>query len=200
MWPSNETKISIMLNLKTGLVGVLAFGIGYGAASLYLMPQLLQKTRTLSEQQHRYDQAEIARNKEASQQLAAAIETQTLYRKEADALQAALHTKKQQLAKALKENQQRIRDATTHDGVAYTGIGPSGVCLYRSALGYAYCDQRVQNTAGRAAGDPRDAAVSGGGLPPDKLLSHATEYGAYCQALREQLIGLKQFYQTQEQQ
>lgn len=94
-----------------------------------------------------------------------------------------------QLANTQRQLKQRIPDATRTDGPRFTGLGPDSLRLYRQFLGYSAADPAADlpsadtGNAGEAAA-PTGAAT---GLPPDDLLKHAADYGAWCQKLDQQL-------------
>lgn len=117
--------------------------------------------------------------------------------KERDRLTSELQAKKSELEQRKQELKKAISDAVKRD-VGFTGIGPRGLCLYNSALGYA-CDQYLPAAAGGTAGRVGETTGSGAGLSPAGLLNHSSEYGAWCQRLESQLIKLRQWYDREEQ-
>lgn len=94
-----------------------------------------------------------------------------------------------QLAIAQRQLKQRIPDATRTDGPRFTGLGPDSLRLYRQLLGYSAADPDA-NLPPADTGNAGEAAAPAGaatGLPPDDLLTHAADYGAWCQQLDQQL-------------
>ncbi|EFX7053213.1 hypothetical protein VYN02_001039 [Shigella sonnei] len=104
----------------------------------------------------------------------------------------------EQAAKKAADLKRRLNDALSHDGAAFTGIGPDGLRLYRDALGYTTtppgAGQRLPAATGVDVANPPHASTARAGLSPSGLITHAAEYGAWCQQLREQLYSLNQFY------
>lgn len=94
-----------------------------------------------------------------------------------------------QLAIAQRQLQKRIPHATQSDGSRFTGLGPDSLQLYRAALGYTDADFASDLPAADAgaAAAASQAAAAAPGLPPADLLSHAADYGQWCQQLAAQV-------------
>ncbi|SVR37893.1 Predicted HD superfamily hydrolase [Klebsiella pneumoniae] len=135
------------------------------------------------------------RRREAEEKAAALAEAwrkQADIERERDQLARELQQQKNELEKKKNELKKAISDAVKGD-VGFTGIGPRGLCLYNSALGYP-CDNRLQATTDGTAGRIGKTSGSGGGLSPEGLLNHSSDYGAWCQKLESQLIKLGAWY------
>lgn len=118
-------------------------------------------------------------------------------RQRADQLAADLLKTKAELSKTKTQLKRKIHDVVKKDGVAFTGIGPDSLRLYRASLGYPTDD--LPQTSGGAAVYPADARSSARGLSPAGILSHSADYGEWCLILRENMTKLNQFYTERNQ-
>lgn len=93
------------------------------------------------------------------------------------------------LATAQRQLKQRITHATQSDGPSFTGLGPDSLQLYRAALGYTAADAAADLPAADAgaATAAGQTTTTAPGLPPADLLSHAADYGQWCQQLEAQV-------------
>lgn len=97
----------------------------------------------------------------------------------------ALLQSRADLATAQRQLKQRITHATQSDGARFTGLGPDSLQLYRAALGYTAADLPAADAG--AVATAGQAAATAPGLPPADLLSHAADYGQWCQQLEQQV-------------
>lgn len=94
-----------------------------------------------------------------------------------------------ELASAQRQLKQRIPHVTHSDGPRFTGLGPDSLRLYRQLLGYTTADPAADLPSADTgnAGEAAAPAGAAAGLPPDDLLKHAADYGAWCRQLDQQL-------------
>ncbi|MCQ4142823.1 hypothetical protein [Vogesella sp. AC12] len=94
-----------------------------------------------------------------------------------------------ELATTQRQLKQRIPHVTHSDGPRFTGLGPDSLRLYRQFLGYSAADLAADLPPADTgnAGEATAPASAAAGLPPDDLLKHAADYGAWCQQLDQQL-------------
>lgn len=141
--------------------------------------------------------AEQEKRQAAERQVAALQQAQadaTAQRVRADELAVELLDVKTQLTTTTQRLKKGIDRAVKNDSNAFTGIGPDGLRLYRTGLGYADDAVGMSDAPGRAAVHPANAASAVGGLSPAGLLNHAADYGAWCLTLRGQLEKLNAYY------
>ena len=194
--------LSRLQKLITGVMGVLVIGVELGCIAwkgYQYGHDVAQRDgdKALSDLKAAVAAEKLQLAQQQSRELGAALLKQQEYNQQAQ--QAS--TELLQAIKGLGQTQQQIKrsidDATKHDGSAFTGIGPDSLRLYRTALGYrAEC---VQGANGRDAGHAGETGCTDSGLPPSDLLAHASDYGAWCQALEAKLRTLNQFYSPQKQ-
>ncbi|WP_052038164.1 hypothetical protein [Pectobacterium odoriferum] len=183
------------------LVAVAAYGYNIGhIAGKNVQQTELQETITYLSAENKLKTGQITvyendKRIAAEQYVAAlkkAIADADAQRKRADQLAADLLKTKAELNQAKTQLKRKIHDVVKKDGVAFTGIGPDSLRLYRASLGYPADD--LPQTSGGAAVYPADAARARGGLSPVGLLDHAADYGEWCLILRENMTKLNQFY------
>ncbi|MBS3893067.1 hypothetical protein [Serratia marcescens] len=145
----------------------------------------------LSHQAETFDLAKAQAAEASNQALKSAVAHEREALTRAERLTDELAHRQRQLVVVQHLLKGKINDAVTHDGPRFTGLGPDSVQLYARALGYAGAgDRSVSDTAAGLALYPADA-----GLSPVALLGHASDYGAWCLSLRNQLVALEKFYQ-----
>lgn len=100
---------------------------------------------------------------------------------------------KQQLNTTKNKLKRSINHVTKNDGTTYTGLGASGLLLYRSALGYATAtnSQCLPTDTSGTTTNASKAICPSTGLSPDDLLAHSADYGEYCQQLEQQLRAIR---------
>lgn len=157
---------------------------GYSAAVSEYQLRLLHQAEA-------FDLAKAQAAEASNQALKSAVAREREALTRAERLTDELAHRQRQLVVAQHLLKGKINDAVTHDGSRFTGLGPDSVRLYARALGYAGAsDRAVSDTAAGPAVHPTDA-----GLSPVALLGHASDYGAWCLSLRNQMAALDKFYQ-----
>ncbi|MGC8341833.1 hypothetical protein [Pantoea ananatis] len=134
--------------------------------------------------------------------LKAALEQQNLLQAKADALSGQLEKNKRDRQKQVDDLNRRLNDALKHDGSAYTGLGPSGLQLWREALGWSDAgtggDKRLSEAASGNAAGAGNATVTAGGLSPAGVIKNSAAYGQWCLELRDRLEAINHFYGLKE--
>lgn len=120
-------------------------------------------------------------------ELATALAGQQKLAEQANKLGWELLQTRSQLATTQTQLKQRIADATQSDGDRFTGLGPGGLRLYSSALGYPERNPGLPAANAGDAANPGQTGAAGAGLQPADLIAHAADYGAWCQQLEAQL-------------
>ncbi len=156
---------------------------------------LSDKSAELAELKTTYANEKRALAEKQSQVLAGALAKQQEYNQKANQLSGELLKAQQELSQTQQKLKRSIANATQHDGSTYTGLGPDSLRLYQTALGYAAGDQCVSDTQRGNAVNASETRCTGSGLPPEDLLSHASDYGQWCQQLEAKLKTLSEFYQ-----
>lgn len=157
--------------------------------------QLAAQDAAFSQYKDKTNADRLVEAKKAQENLQAAIRLQQQYKQQADDLSSKLLATQKELAVTKNKLRGKISDATKQDGGRFTGIGPSSLCLYESALGYfPDCDQRLSKTVGGNAGHPGDAAGTATGLSPAGILTHASDYGEWCLTLKSHLESIQALY------
>lgn len=198
----NFLKKNLLPFLLFGLVLLAGAGLGYLVAGHGYQRDIDQTKASQSQTQRDFDAFKLAvqTDKTAEVQRHASAMAQALalkdqYQTEADRLSKQLLAKQYELDQARETFKRTIKDVIEKDGAAYTGIGPDSLCAYRTSLGYASCNNRVQDTNGANAGHTEQARSPAGGLSPSGILNHASDYGAWCQSLEAKLLTLKAYFQ-----
>lgn len=192
------------------LLGIaLCIAIGVGIGSFLTQHQLTEQALAFSDKQLAFNKEKIAWQSEKlqaseqhTQQLLHAKALTDAAQQRADALSGQFAAYQQQSRSDIETLKRKLKHALDSDGDAFTGIGPNGLQLYLSALGYPTDantrDNRVSQASRVDATNPTDAPRTGKGLPPEGLIDHASEYGGWCLQLRTQLININKFYGEKE--
>ncbi|EFX2000397.1 TPA: hypothetical protein ACIUWU_001652 [Shigella sonnei] len=189
--------------MRNYLIVILLTISACAAIGKYVADNALTKQKTAltedfnSEKQGWLDTFQQAKDRYIQQLRDANAQLMAAQQKE-QALSAQFLAYQEQAAKKAADLKWRLNDALNQDGAAFTGIGPDGLRLYRDALGYTTtppgAGQRLPAATGVDVANPPHASTARAGLSPSGLITHAAEYGAWCQQLREQLYSLNQFY------
>ena len=189
----------LLLVLVAMLAGsVIGYGIArleFNAAQTQSAKALSDKSAELAELKITYANEKRALAEKQSQALAGALAKQQEYNQKANQLSGELLKTQQELSQTQQKLKRSIANATQHDGAAFTGLGPDSLRLYQTALGYTSGDLCVSDTQRGNAGNTSETSCTGSGLPPEDLLSHASDYGEWCQQLEVKLKKLNEFYQ-----
>ena len=167
----------------------------FNAAQTKSAKALSDKSAELAELKITYANEKRVLAEKQSQALAGALAKQQEYNQKANQLSGELLKAQQELSQTQQKLKRSIANATQHDGSTYTGLGPDSLRLYQTALGYTSSDQCVSDTQRGNAGNTSETSCTGSGLPPEDLLSHASDYGQWCQQLEAKLKTLSEFYQ-----
>lgn len=176
------------------LVAVAAFGynIGHIKGKNATQTELQADNQLKASQIRGYEQDKRLAAEQHVAALQKAIADAEAQRQRADQLAVELLQVKAELSKTKTQLKRKIPDVVKTDGVAFTGIGPDSLRLYRASLGYPADD--LPDAASRAAVYPADATGTRRGLSPAGLLDHSADYGEWCLILRENMTRLNQFY------
>lgn len=172
------------------LVGYLGYDLGHTQASH-------EGGRQLAELRARHAADLQAAAVLRQQQLAQALAEQRRLSDVADQVGWQLIQTRARLASAGRQLARRIPDAIAHDGPRFTGLGPDSLRLYQTFLGYDDADlaAALPATDAGAAAAAAQATTASAGLSPDDVLSHAADYGAWCQQLEAQLLAYIRLHQ-----
>ncbi len=182
----NALRIGAVL-VPVAVVSYLGYDLGRSTTTQAYQGELAKQAQT-----HATAMQKLADDKVA--ELGLALAEQQRLTDQANQVGWALIQTRAKLAETQSQLKKRIADATRTDGMHFTGLGADSLRLYRAALGYPERDPGVSAANARDAGAAGDAAASGGGLPPEDLLAHATDYGRWCQQLDAQLNGYLQLH------
>ena len=181
--------------LAGSVIGYAIAELEFNAAQTQSAKALSDKSAELAELKTTYANEKRALAEKQSQVLAGALAKQQEYNQKANQLSGELLKAQQELSQTQQKLKRSIANATQHDGSTYTGLGPDSLRLYQTALGYTSSDQCVSDTQRGNAGNTSETSCTGSGLPPEDLLSHASDYGQWCQQLEAKLKTLSEFYQ-----
>lgn len=143
-----EPKRAMNNYVKSGLI----FAAGFGLSWLIARADIA----ALKQGHAEYVSAQATARSNALESL---LEKQQRDQERVDTLAAELAVTQGQLLAVKQQLKVRIDHAVANDGVTYTGLGPSGLQLYREALGYASDNADVPET--RSGSAPRSATATG---------------------------------------
>lgn len=177
----------------------LAYLFALGSAAIAYKVGAGTRANELQASQTTISQLQAQRANTAEQQAMALADAVAKYQQaelKAQLLARQLQQREQQLLQTSTKLKKAIKDAIKND-VGFTGIGPHGLCLYTSALGYSDCDERLSVAAPGVAGHSTETASAGGGLSAGGIINHAADYGEWCQTLEARLQGLNAWYKRE---
>lgn len=180
-----------------GLAGLTGWNMGWRSGSGELA-DVQRNNRDLSMQVTNYERGARIAAEQNAQQLAAALEQQAQQHRLAESVTAKLRAAQRQLDAERRRNKQRVSDAVKNDSAAYSGIGPDSLRTYRASLGYAPDDQYLFTDSAATAGGSAETSSTVAGLSPEDLLSHAADYGAWCQSLERQLRAIENWQERKK--
>ncbi|MGU9776175.1 hypothetical protein ACV3J7_07205 [Salmonella enterica] len=181
--------MSIKSLFKTALPWAVfgAFWVGSWVGDLSATARCAGEIAGLNRQIAGYERAQRSDAEQQNTALAAALEQQTAQQQENDRIAAELRQAKRTIQDQATELKRRINDVVKNDS-GFTGIGPGGLREYRAALGYP---ADLPTYSAGTAGATSETANTSAGLSPADLISHATDYGAYCRSLEAQLLQVR---------
>ncbi|MEW7001889.1 hypothetical protein M5585_25655 [Serratia ureilytica] len=127
----------------------LAYLFALGSAAIAYKVGAGTRANELQASQTTISQLQAQRANNAEQQAMALADAVAKYQQaelKSQLLARQLQQREQQLLQTSTKLKKAIKDAVKND-VGFTGIGPRGLCLYTSALGYSDCDERLSNAA-----------------------------------------------------
>lgn len=200
IWMAVKRYWALLLFLLFAMLGGAVIGSAiteheFNAAQTKSAKALSDKSAELAELKTTYANEKRVLAEKQSQALAGALAKQQEYNQYANQLSGELIKAQQELSRTQQKLKRSIANATQHDGAAFTGLGPDSLRLYQTALGYTSSDLCVPDTQRGNAGNTSETSCTSSGLPPEDLLSHASDYGEWCQQLEVKLKKLNEFYQ-----
>ena len=204
IWMAVKRYWALLLFLLFAMLGGAVIGSAiteheFNAAQTKSAKALSDKSAELAELKITYANEKRVLAEKQSQALAGALAKQQEYNQYANQLSGELIKAQQELSRTQQKLKRSIANATQHDGAAFTGLGPDSLRLYQTALGYTSSDLCVPDTQRGNAGNTSEASCTSGGLPPEDLLSHASDYGEWCQLIRNKLNTIRQLYGKEPQ-
>lgn len=158
------------------------FTAGYRCAERGYLADITRLQANYAQQQRQQAEAQ-------AEALASALREQQQLQEQAYQVGVALLQARAELARSQAQLSRRIAHVVQQDGERFTGLGPDSLRLYRAALGYASDYAHLPAADAGSAVQADQAAAPAGGLPPLALLTHAVDYGQWCQQLEQQLDG-----------
>ncbi|ETS31948.1 hypothetical protein BB987_20310 [Photorhabdus temperata] len=119
-------------------VGFWLCGVGYKLAELRLQPKIDQEIENRKAAELSFYLAQKATAELNAGALHDLIEKQQAQQHANEKISNDLYAAITRLSQTTQRIEQSIPDALNNDGSAYTGIGPDGLRLYQTALGYRH--------------------------------------------------------------
>ncbi|EBC4877345.1 hypothetical protein C2W27_14455 [Salmonella enterica] len=171
------------------VAGLGCIAVGYTLGGAITAGRTAGEIAGLHQQIADYERGQRLNAEQQNTALAAALEQQTAQQQENERIAGELRQAKRTIDEQARAQKRRISHAVASDS-NFNGIGPGGLREYRAAFGYP---AELPARPGGAAGAASETASAGTGLSPVDLISHATDYGAYCRSLEAQLIQISQW-------